>query len=129
MHTQVITSGSEDTITLFQACSISKAITALAVARIIDDGHLTYSTMVSDYLPRELVDLVTGSGTRRIFRHLTVSHLLSHTSGLSQHGFPEYDSMGAIPTYQRNPLRKTASKYAQSALYLVPWIAIQLLWW
>jgi len=43
------------------------------------------------------VDLVVDSKTKHLFRHLTVRHLLSHTSGLSQHGFPGYDAKDELP--------------------------------
>jgi CubicO group peptidase (beta-lactamase class C family) len=98
VSTHVITTGSPDEDTLYQACSISKAITALAVARLIDQGHLTYSTRIVEHLPQEVVDLVVDSKTRHLFQLLTVSHLLSHTSGLSQHGFPGYDVRDDMPT-------------------------------
>ena len=90
--------GSGDKDTLYQACSISKAITSLSVARLIDQGHLKYSTLISDHLPQEIVNLVVDSKTKHLFGHLTVSHLLSHTSGLSQHGFPGYDVRDDLPS-------------------------------
>ena len=98
VSTHVITTGPEDKDTLYQACSISKAITALAVAELVDQGHLAYSTLITDHLSQEVVDLVVDSKTKHLFRHLTVSHLLSHTSGLSQHGFPGYDVRDNLPT-------------------------------
>lgn len=97
VSTHVITSGSEDEDTLYQACSISKAITALAVAKLIDQGHLTYDTKVADHLPQNMTDLIADEKTKHIFRYITVGHLLSHTSGLSQHGFPGYDERGDFP--------------------------------
>lgn len=90
--------GSEDKDTLYQACSISKAITGLAIAKLIDQGYLEYSTLITDHLPQEIVNLVVDNKTKHLFRHLTVSHLLSHTSGLSQHGFPGYDVRDDLPT-------------------------------
>ncbi|GAB7330403.1 hypothetical protein MBLNU13_g02023t1 [Cladosporium sp. NU13] len=97
VSTHIITMGSEDADTLYQACSISKAITGLAVAKLIDQGHLEYSTLITDHLPQEVVSLVTDSKSKHLFRHLTVSHLLSHTSGLSQHGFPGYNVSDDLP--------------------------------
>jgi len=43
VSTHVVTTGLEDKDTLYQACSISKAITGLAVAKLIDQGHIQYS--------------------------------------------------------------------------------------
>lgn len=51
----VITNGNENTETLYQACSISKAITALGVAKLIDDGKLSYDTKVIDYIPKAII--------------------------------------------------------------------------
>jgi CubicO group peptidase (beta-lactamase class C family) len=98
VSTHVVTSGSEDKNTLYQACSISKAITALAVAKLINQGLLTYDTKVVEHLPQEIVELVVDSKTRHLFQYLTVTHLLSHTSGLSQHRFPGYDVRDELPT-------------------------------
>lgn len=98
LSTHVITSGSETENTLYQACSISKTITALAVAKLIDQGHLTYATKVADHLPQNTIDLIADDKTKHIFSHVTVGHLLSHTSGLSQHGFPGYDERDGFPT-------------------------------
>jgi CubicO group peptidase (beta-lactamase class C family) len=96
--THVITSAYEDKDTLYQACSISKAITALAVAKLIDQGLLTYDTKVANHLPQDIVELVVDGKTRHLFQHLTITHLLSHTSGLSQHSFPGYDVRDELPT-------------------------------
>lgn len=98
VSTQMITLGSEDKDTLYQACSISKAITALAVAKLIDQGYIAYSTKIADHLPQDIIDLVVDSKTKHLFQHLTVSHLLSHISGLSQHGFPGYDVRDSMAT-------------------------------
>ncbi len=86
----VITRGSENAETVFQACSISKAITALAVAKLIDQGHIAYDTKVIDHLPKSTVECIIDAKTARLMQYVTVGMLLSHTSGLSQGGFPGY---------------------------------------
>lgn len=78
--------------TIYQACSISKAITSLAVARLIDQGQLSFSTKIADHLPQSIIDIVVDEKTKHLFPLITVGMLLSHTSGLSQHGFPGYES-------------------------------------
>lgn len=88
---KVISSGKEDTNTIYQACSISKAITALAVAKLVDDGHFTYDTPVAN-----IVNCVVEPATAHLMQHVTVRMLLSHTSGLSQGGFPGYTN--ALPS-------------------------------
>ncbi|KAK5117171.1 hypothetical protein LTR85_008939 [Meristemomyces frigidus] len=86
----MITNGVEDTETVYQACSISKAITALAVAKLVDDGRFSYGTLVANHLPRSTTDCVVDPATAHLMPHVTVRMLVSHTSGLSQHGFQGY---------------------------------------
>lgn len=85
-----ITNGTENAETLYQACSISKAITSLAVARLVDDGHFSYDTRVIQHIPQDVVAGMLGPSTAHLMDYVTVRMLLSHTSGLSQHGFPGY---------------------------------------
>ncbi|KAK3065966.1 hypothetical protein LTR53_017840, partial [Teratosphaeriaceae sp. CCFEE 6253] len=84
---RVVTDGTEDAETIYQAASISKAITALAVARLVDEGKFTYESKVAERLPRSVVDSMVEPATAHLMEHVTVAMLLSHTSGLSQHGF------------------------------------------
>ncbi|EMC95735.1 hypothetical protein BAUCODRAFT_501946 [Baudoinia panamericana UAMH 10762] len=91
-----ITNGKEDTDTIYQACSISKAITAVAVAKLIDDGHFSYDTLVVQHLPQSTIDCIIDAKTAPLMQHVTVRMLVSHTSGLSQHGFPGY--AGDVPS-------------------------------
>ena len=93
----VITNGNENPDTVYQACSISKAITGLAVAKLVDLGRMSYNTKVVDHVPQDIVSHIVESDTAHLMQHVTVQMLLSHTSGLSQHGFTGY--RGALPTY------------------------------
>ncbi|KAG9941861.1 beta-lactamase/transpeptidase-like protein, partial [Aureobasidium melanogenum] len=89
-----ITSGSEDTSTLFQACSISKSVCALLTFKLIESGHLSLHTSISAYLPKEEVDKLETPETKGMAKFITISMLLSHTSGLETsgvYGFPGYD--------------------------------------
>lgn len=88
----VLTSGPENPETVYQAASISKAICALGVAKLVDEGTLEYETKVVDHLDAGLVDVIVGDDARanEFMKHVTIKMLLSHTSGLSQHGFPGY---------------------------------------
>ena len=77
--------------TLFQACSISKPVAAVATFRAIQAGHLSLHDPITKYLDAGQISLLTrGGNTRELLHHVTYSHLLSHTSGLSQHGFDGY---------------------------------------
>lgn len=79
-----------NTDTVYQCCSISKAITALAVAKLIDKGCFAYHTPVAKHLPKTVVESLVEPSTAHLIEHVTVGMLLSHTSGLSQGGFPGY---------------------------------------
>ena len=86
----VITNGQENVDTVYQAASISKAIIALAVAKLVDQERISYDTRAVDHLPQTTIDCLVDSKTAHLMEHVTVGMLLSHTSGLSQHGFSGY---------------------------------------
>ena len=62
--------------------SQSKSFTALAVAQLADQGMLDLDAPVQTYIPWFRVADETASG------QITVRHLLTHSSGLSDAGFP-----------------------------------------
>ncbi|KAH8178461.1 beta-lactamase domain-containing protein [Sarocladium implicatum] len=89
------TSGNNES-TLFQACSISKPITALAIMRLVERGALSLESSISQLLPTKVLDiLLEGSpdSQRSIIKNITVAQLMSHTAGLSVHGFGGYSSL------------------------------------
>lgn len=90
ISSNVITNGKENDETVYQACSISKPITAVAVAKLVDQEKLSYDTKVIDHLPQSTIDCLVDEKTSHLLSHVTVGMLLSHTSGLSQGGFPGY---------------------------------------
>lgn len=79
--------------TMFQAASISKPVTALAVLRLVQEGVLRLDEDVSGYLRSWKVP-ANGPWQPRI----TLRHLLSHNAGMTVHGFPGYASRGPVPT-------------------------------
>src|SRR5688572_407791 len=79
--------------TLFQAGSISKPIFALAVMRQAQDGRLDLDRDVNDYLKSWKVP-PNGSWQPRV----TLRQLLTHSAGLTVHGFPGYLRTDKIPT-------------------------------
>lgn len=87
---RVITKGNEDADTIYQSCSISKAITALGVARLVSEGYLDYDTKVIGWLPESTIECLVDEKTAQLMQYVTVGMLLSHTSGLSQGGFAGY---------------------------------------
>jgi len=79
--------------TLFQAGSISKAVFAMAVMRLVETGTLDLDEDVNAYLTSWQVPS-NGEWTPRI----TLRQLLSHTAATSVHGFPGYPVSGSVPT-------------------------------
>jgi CubicO group peptidase (beta-lactamase class C family) len=71
--------------TLFQAGSISKPIFALAMMRLVEDGRLDLDEDVNAYLTAWKIP-ATGSWQPKV----TLRQLLSHSAGLTVHGFPGY---------------------------------------
>lgn len=80
--------------TLFQAASISKPVTALAVMRLVQSGKLDLDADVNTYLKTWKVP--ENEFTRN--SKITLRELLSHTAGMTVHGFPGYASDEPRPT-------------------------------
>jgi len=79
------------TNTLFQAASISKTITAVAVLRLVEAGQLDLDRDVNEYL--KAWKLPKGSGGP-----VTLRELLSHTGGVNVGGFPGYPAGAPVPS-------------------------------
>jgi CubicO group peptidase (beta-lactamase class C family) len=79
--------------TLFQAGSISKPVFALAVMRLVQEGRLDLDRDVNDYLKSWKISSVSGWQPK-----VTLRQLLSHSAGLTVHGFPGYETTDEIPT-------------------------------
>jgi CubicO group peptidase (beta-lactamase class C family) len=80
--------------TLFQAASISKPVTAMAVLHLAQSGRLDLDADVNQYLKTWKVP--ANSFTERY--KVTLRELLSHTAGMTVHGFPGYASGSSVPT-------------------------------
>jgi CubicO group peptidase (beta-lactamase class C family) len=81
------------TETLFQAGSISKPVAATAVMRLVEAETLDLDEDVNRYLTSWKVPSRNGWQPR-----VTLRQLLSHTAGLTVHGFPGYSSWRDVPT-------------------------------
>jgi CubicO group peptidase (beta-lactamase class C family) len=81
------------TQTLFQAGSISKPIFALGVMRLVQEGKLNLDEDIHQYLSTWRVPDNDGWQPQ-----ITLRQLLSHTAGLTVHGFPGYQASETIPT-------------------------------
>ncbi|MGO8970921.1 MAG: serine hydrolase [Myxococcaceae bacterium] len=78
--------------TLFQAASLSKPVTALAVLRLADQGQLSLQAPVNSLL--KSWKLPTGPFTAGV----TLERLLSHTAGVTVGGFAGYPTGANLPT-------------------------------
>jgi CubicO group peptidase (beta-lactamase class C family) len=83
--------------TLFQAASISKPISALAALRAVEAGKLDLDTDVNRYLKHWQIP--SNSFTQK--NKVTLRELLSHTAGMTVHGFPGYASNETLPTIEQ----------------------------
>lgn len=92
-----ITRGGTDRVTpstLFQAGSISKPVSALAALQLVDQGTLSLDDNVNDKLRAWRVP--DNPFTQQ--EPVTLRRLLSHTAGLTVHGFPGYAVGAAVPS-------------------------------
>jgi CubicO group peptidase (beta-lactamase class C family) len=80
------------TETLFQAGSISKPIFALAVMCLSQDGRLNLDDDIHRYLSSWHLPANEGWQPK-----ITWRQLLSHTAGLTVHGFPGYQASERLP--------------------------------
>ncbi len=74
------------TDTRFQAASISKAVTAMLVLRLIDQGKLSLDTDINHSLSGWQLPKPVALAPNFV----TLRQILSHTAGLTVHGFPGY---------------------------------------
>ena len=83
-----------DTETLFQAASISKPISALGALKLVEQGKLSLDTDINQYLTSWKVNSSRFTAQKPV----TLRGLLSHSAGLTVHGFAGYPKGKAIPT-------------------------------
>ena len=97
---------------IFWIASMSKPVTAVAVAMLVDDGKLSFDDPVEKYLP-EFRDMQVGGdrtaparGPVKAARPITVRDLLTHTSGLGEYRVtdPHWTLAEMIQALAREPL-------------------------
>lgn len=87
-------SGSKvDTNTLFQAGSISKPVAALSVLKLVENDSLELNKDVNYYLKNWQVPENKFTETEKV----TLERLLTHTAGVTVHGFPGYQQTDNFP--------------------------------
>jgi CubicO group peptidase (beta-lactamase class C family) len=82
------------TETLFQAGSVSKPVSALAALRLVQDGKLNLDENVNSKLRSWTVPENEFTKEQKV----TLRRILSHTAGLTVHGFPGHAAGEPIPT-------------------------------
>jgi CubicO group peptidase (beta-lactamase class C family) len=80
--------------TVFQAGSISKPVTAMAVMHLVQAGRLNLDADINTYLKSWKVPENEFTAQKKV----TLRGLLSHTAGVTVHGFPGYASGAPVPT-------------------------------
>lgn len=80
--------------TLFQAGSISKPVAAMAMLRQVQEGKLDLETEINTYLKSwQLPD-----NEHQESEKVTLGRIVSHTAGLTIHGFPGYARTEEVPS-------------------------------
>lgn len=82
------------TRTLFQAGSISKPVAATAALYLVEHGKLSLDEDVNQKLKTWKVPENEFTKTQKV----TLRRLMSHTAGLTVHGFPGYDVDAPLPS-------------------------------
>jgi CubicO group peptidase (beta-lactamase class C family) len=82
------------TKTLFQAASISKSLNGVGLLKLAQDKKIDLYADINNYLRSWKFPYDSFSHGKKI----SVANLLSHTAGLTVHGFPGYAKTDTIPT-------------------------------
>lgn len=104
---------------IFWIASMTKPVTAVAVLILQDEGKLKVSDPVARYIP-EFANLKTPSGKPA---NLTVTQILTHTSGLGEAGGPQLQSAKTladlVPLWLAAPMQYEPGekwRYTQSGI-------------
>ena len=80
--------------TLFQAGSISKSLNGVGILKLVQEGKLNLDSDINIYLKSWKFPYDSLSKGKKI----TIANLLSHSAGLTVHGFDGYEKGDTIPT-------------------------------
>ncbi len=83
-----------DTKTIFQAGSISKPLAALSALKLVENGNLDLDEDVNTYL----TDWKIPESKFTKVEKVTLRRLLTHTAGMTVHGFPGYQQTDTFPS-------------------------------
>ena len=81
--------------TVYQIASISKTVAATGIMRLVEQGKLDLDAPASQYLTRWQIpnSAYDESG-------VTIRRLLSHSAGLSVHGYPGFEPNATLPSLE-----------------------------
>ena len=98
--------------------SLSKAITAVCVAELIDQGKLKFIDTVGAVLAKDLE--VTGEPIDPRFKGLSIRQLLTHRAGIEKNTFGNATTMeGAFKTTVQTKLRDDVNFFYSDSGYMV----------
>ena len=80
--------------TLFQAASISKPLTSIAILREVEAGNLSLDEMVNSFLESWKISNSNCVDCDEV----TIRHLLSHSAGVTVEGFQGYEKEDELPS-------------------------------
>ena len=83
-----------DINTIFQAGSISKPLAALSALKLVEEGILDLDRDVNEYLK----DWQIPDNEFTKDKKVTLRRLLTHTAGITVHGFPGYQQTDTFPS-------------------------------
>lgn len=85
-----------DENTLFQAGSISKPVGALAILKMVQEGKVDLDEDVNNYLKKWKIPDSKFLENQKV----TIRRLLTHSAGMTVHGFPGYSQKDKFPTIE-----------------------------
>lgn len=80
----------------FNIASISKTLTAWGIMKLVDQGQLDLDQPIDKYLTKWHLPASKFSHNA-----VTIRRILSHTAGLSVHGFPGYSEKKELPSIEQ----------------------------
>jgi len=82
-----------DSATVFQAASISKPLTSMAILRLWEKGLFSPDTDVNQYLKQWKIPENEFTAQNKV----TIRRIVSHMAGLTVHGFAGYSPQDSLP--------------------------------
>ena len=109
--------------TRFQAASISKSVAALAALRLVEQGKLALDEDVN----ARLVSWKVPGNQFAESEKVTLRRLLSHTAGLTVHGFGGYAADAVAPHAHPGAQRREARQQRRDPRRCRPWESLAVL--